>query len=298
MCLQVNKVDEQGICVFDVDVDQVVVGVVQQNCMIFDQLCVVVEQSGVSFVVFWQQLFEQLIVQCLYDSVVCDLVQIIDSEINNLFSSFSYKVGEVYFVYIQIIIFVGVFLVDIQVVQVKVSEVIKVIQGGMDFNVVVICYFDVQDVFDGGDFGWCCIDEVLLVFIDIIVVMKFGDVILVLCGLIGFIIFKFVGQCQFECQMIIEYYVCQILISFSELMMVDQVWQKVQELYDCIVNKYEDFVKLVKENFKDDIIVNVGGDMGWFVQQVWGGMIVQQLVVLKLNQVFQLFQSEVGWYIL
>jgi peptidyl-prolyl cis-trans isomerase SurA len=297
MRLQVNKAGEQGIRVADADVDQAVAGVAQQNKLSPDQLRAAVEQSGASFAGFRQQLAEQITAQRLHESVVRDTVQITDSEINNLLSSPSYKAGEVHLSHIQISIPAGGTAADIQAAQTKATEAIKAIQGGMDFKAAAIRYSDAQDALDGGDLGWRRMDEIPPAFTDTIAAMKPGDVTPALRGPTGFNILKLEGQRQPERQMVTEYHARQILIAPSELITAQQAEQKAQELYKRIVDKHEDFAKLAKENSKDDTTANLGGDMGWFVQDAWGGTVAQQLVALKPEQVSQPFQSQAGWHI-
>ncbi len=74
--------------------------------------------------------------------------------------------------------------------------------------------------------------------------------------------------------------------------------RRLQDLYNRIVNKHEDFAKLAKDNSSDDTTANDGGDMGWFQQGDWGSLIGQKVDELKDGEVSQPFQSEAGWHII
>ncbi|MBN8924292.1 MAG: peptidylprolyl isomerase [Rhodanobacter sp. 68-29] len=298
MKLQLQKADDQGVHVADADVDQAVAEVAQQNKMSPDQLRAEVQRSGEDFGAFRQQLADQLIVQRLHQSVVHDSVAVTDSEIDNLLASPSYKAGEVHLAHIQISIPGGADAAAIQAASSKAEQAINAIKGGMDFNAAAIRYSDAPDALDGGDLGWRRMDEIPAAFADTVTNMKPGDVSPALRGPTGFHILKLVGQREPSKQIVTEYHARQILIKPSELMTADQAQQKAQELYDQIVNKHADFAKLAKENSKDDTTANLGGDMGWFAQQAWGGAIAQQIGQLKENQVSQPFQTGNGWDIL
>ncbi|MEW9572213.1 peptidylprolyl isomerase [Rhodanobacter sp. Si-c] len=298
MRLQLQKADDQGVHVSDSDVDQAVAQVAQQNKMSPDQLRTEVERTGQDFASFRQQLADQLTVQQLHQSVVHDSVSVTDSEIDNLLASPSYKAGEVHLAHIQISIPGGADAAAIQAAATKAEQAINAIKGGMDFNAAAIRYSDAPDALDGGDLGWRRMDEIPPAFADTVANMKPGDVSPALRGPTGFHIIKLVGQRAPSKQIVTEYHARQILLKPSELMTPEQAQQKAQELYDQIVNKHADFAKLAKDNSKDDTTANLGGDMGWFAQQAWGGAIAQQLGQLKENQVSQPFQTGNGWDIL
>jgi peptidyl-prolyl cis-trans isomerase SurA len=298
MHLQIQKANDQGVHVSDADIDQAVAGVAQQNKVTPEQLRAEVEQSGVSFAAFRQQMSEQITVQRLHQSVVQDSVAVTDSEIDNLLNSPTYKAGEVHLAHIQISIPGGADAAAIQTSQTKAEQALAAIKGGMDFNAAAIRYSDASDALEGGDLGWRRMDDIPPAFADTISSMKSGDVSAALRGPTGFHILKLVGQRQSNKQMVTEFHARQILIKPSELVTPEQAEQKARDLYGRIVNKHEDFATLAKDNSKDDTSANLGGDMGGFPQDAWGATIAKQLDDLKDNQVSQPFQSEAGWHIL
>ena len=298
MKLQLQRADDQGIRVSDADVDQAVQNVANQNKMTPDQLRGAVEQSGLSFTAFRQQLHDQLIVQKLHQSVVRDSVSVTDSEINNLLNSPTYKSGEVHLAHIQVSMPSGASAADIQNAQTKAEQALAAIKGGMDFKAAAIRFSDAPDALDGGDLGWRRIDEVPPAFVDTIDGMKAGEVSGVLRGPTGFHILQLIGQRAPSKQMVTEYHARQILIRPSELLSPTQAQQKAQDIYNRIVNKHQDFAKLAKEDSNDDTSANAGGDMGWFQQNDWGPMIGQKVDQMKDGEISQPIQSDAGWHII
>lgn len=298
MKLQLQRADDQGIRVSDSDVDQAIQAVAAQNKMTPDQLRAAVEQSGMSYAAYRQQLHDQLVVQKLHQNVVRDSVTVTESEINNLLNSPTYKAGEVHLAHIQISIPSGASAADIQAAQKKAEQALAAIKGGMSFKAAAIRFSDAPDALDGGDLGWRRVDEVPPAFVDTIGTLKPGEISGILHGPTGFHILELIDQRAPSKQMVTEYHARQILIRPSELLSSAQAQQKAQDLYNRIVNKHEDFAKLAKENSNDDTTANAGGDMGWFSQGDWGSLIGQKLAELKDGQVSQPFQSEAGWHIL
>lgn len=298
MKLQLQRADDQGIRVSDSDVDQAVQAVAAQNKMSPDQLRAAVEQSGMSYASYRQQLHDQLVVQKLHQNVVRDSVTVTDSEINNLLNSPSYKAGEVHLAHIQISIPSGAGPADIQNAQKKAEQALAAIKGGMSFKAAAIRFSDAPDALDGGDLGWRRMDEVPAAFVDTISNLKPGEVSGILHGPTGFHILQLIGQRAPSKQMVTEYHARQILIRPSELVSPAQAQQKAEDLYNRIVKKHEDFAKLAKDDSNDDTTANAGGDMGWFQQNDWGSLVGQKLAELKDGEVSQPFQSEAGWHIL
>jgi peptidyl-prolyl cis-trans isomerase SurA len=298
MKLQLQRADDQGIRVSDADVDQAVQAVAAQNKMSADQLRAAVEQSGMSYGAYRQQLHDQLVVQKLHENVVRSSVSVTESEINNLLNSPSYKAGEVHLAHIQISIPGGASAADIDTAQKKAEQALAAIKGGMPFKAAAIRFSDAPDALDGGDLGWRRMDEVPPAFVDAISSLKPGDVSGILHGPTGFHILQLVDQRAQSKQMVTEYHARQILIRPSELLSPTQAQQKAQDLYNRIVNKHEDFAKLAKDNSNDDTTANAGGDMGWFQQGDWGTLIGQKLADMKDGEIAQPFQSEAGWHVL
>jgi peptidyl-prolyl cis-trans isomerase SurA len=298
MKLQLQRADDQGIRVSDSDVDQAVQAVAAQNKMTPDQLRAAVEQSGMSYAAYRQQLHDQLVVQKLHENVVRSSVSVTESEINNLLSSSSYKAGEVHLAHIQVSIPGGASAADIQAAQKKAEQALAAIKGGMPFKAAAIRFSDAPDALDGGDLGWRRIDEVPPAFVDTISNLKPGEVSGILHGPTGFHILELIDQRAQSKQMVTEFHARQILIRPTELLSQTQAQQKAQDLYNRIVDKHEDFSKLAKQYSNDDTTANNGGDMGWFQQGEWGTLIGQKLADMKDGEISQPFQSEAGWHVL
>lgn len=296
--LQVQRAQDQGIHVSDADIDGAINNVAQQNKMTPEQLRAAVQQDGTSYASFRAQISEQITAQRLHESVVHDSVNVTDSEVNNLLASPNYKAGEVHLAHIQISIPSGASAADIQTAAAKAEAAEAAIKGGLDFNAAAIRFSDAQDALNGGDLGFRRMDEVPPAFADAVVNMKPGDVSPALRGPTGFHILKLVEQRAPQKQVVTEYHARQILIKPSELVTPAQAEQKAQAVYQRVTAKKEDFATVAKADSKDETTANVGGDMGWFPQQAWGGAIGTAIVALKDNEISQPIQTDAGWIVI
>jgi peptidyl-prolyl cis-trans isomerase SurA len=298
MKIQVAKANDQNIHVTDQDVDAAVANVAQQNKMSPEQLRAAVEQDGMPFASFRQQLSDQLLTQKLHESVVRDQVTVTDAEVNNLLASPTYKAGEVHLAHIQVSTPAEGGAGDIAQAQAKADEAIKAIKGGMDFNAAAIRYSDAPDALEGGDLGWRRLDEVPPAFADAVSSLKSGETTAALRGPTGFHILKLVETRQPGRQVVTEYHARQILIKPSEIVTPEQAEKKAQDIYTRVADKHEDFAKIAKDDSKDTTTANAGGDMGWFQKDAWGQAIAGQLDGLKENEVSKPFQTDAGWIVL
>src|SRR6185437_5083175 len=73
---------------------------------------------------------------------------------------------------------------------------------------------------------------------------------------------------------------------------------KIDKLYNEIVNQHADFARLAKQDSDDPTTANAGGDMGWFAQDDLGSEVGKVLAGMQPGQVTPPFKSPDGsWHI-
>lgn len=299
--LQVVCVQGSGICVSDQELNQVMNVIVQQNGLNLDVLCQCLVQDGIDFNDFCVLVCDEIIVQCLCQSFVQSCISVSEGEVDVVLKQQVMVGNQYYLVYILIVLFDGVNVDQIVIGQKKVDGV-KVLldKGELDFNVVVVCYLDSLNVLEGGDLGWCSLDEILQVFVQLMEKMKLGEVVGLIRGLSGFQLLKLVEVCDSSFvvgeQMVIEFYGCYILVCVDDYQIDVVVKVKIDILCVCIVGGV-DFQIVVREFFEDNNSKGQGGDFGWFLVDVFGLVFGQQVSGLQDGGVSQLFCIDVGWYI-
>ncbi len=295
MKLQVQKAGEQGVRVSNDDINKATAAVARQNHISVDQLRAAVTQQGGSFSDFQQQIADQIMVQRLRDSVIQSNVTVSDAEVDNLLKNPTYTEQQVHLAHIRISTPAGASASDIQAAQQKAEAALKAIQGGMSFASAAIQYSDADDALKGGDLGWRGLDEIPTGFVDIVGKMKPGQITQPLRGPNGFQILQLVGRRAPKTTVVTEYHARQILVRPSELVSDQQAHKKIDDIYNRIVNKHEDFAALAKKLSDDDTTANNGGDMDWFQANAWGSVIQKKVEALKDGEVSKPFQVEGAW---
>ncbi len=295
--LQIARADDTGIKISDAEVDETLGQIAAQNKMQLDQLRQAIAQQGMSWEQFRGNVREESLIQKLRQRVIQSRVQVSDTEIDLLLKSGGVKRGQLHLGHIQITLPEGASADQIAAAQAKADDVNQQLRNGMDFAAAAIRYSDAQNALDGGDLGWRGYDEVPTAFSELADKLQPGEVAPPVRGPNGFHIIKLIERREPASDLVTEYHARHILIRLSEIVSAAQAEKKVRDLRDRIVAG-ETFAKLAKEYSNDTATANLGGDMGWFVQNGYGGKIAGVLQSLKPGEISEPFESDAGWHVL
>lgn len=295
--LQIAKADQTGVRSSDADVDQTVGQIAAQNRMDVAQLRQAILSQGLSWQQFRDNVHDESLIQKLRQRVVQSRVQISDTEIDLLLKSGGVKRGQLHLGHIQITLPDGASADQIAAAQAKAEDVVKQIQGGMDFAAAAIRYSDAQNALDGGDLGWRGYDEVPPAFAEISEQLQPGQTSPPARGPNGFHIIKLIERREPTSDLVTEYHARHILVRTTEIVSAAQAEKTVRELRARILAG-EDFAKLAKEFSDDTMTANLGGDMGWFVKDGYGAKVAEIFAETKVDELSKPFESSVGWHIL
>ncbi len=295
--LQIARAGDTGIKISDAEVDATLGQIAGQNKMSLDQLRQAIGSQGMSWEQFRSNVRDESLIQKLRQRVIQSRVQVSDTEIDLLLKNGGVKRGQLHLGHIQITLPDGASAEQIAAAQAKAEEVSKQLRDGMDFSAAAIRYSDAQNALDGGDLGWRGYDEVPTAFAEITDKLKPGEVAPPVRGPNGFHIIKLIDRREPVSDLVKEYHARHILIRPSEIVTSAQAEAEIKALRARIVAG-EDFAKVAKESSNDTATANLGGDMGWFAQEGYGGKVAGVLATLKVGEISQPFQSDAGWHIL
>ena len=297
--LQIQRAQSTGIRVTDNDIDQAIQRIAQTNQIDISQLRAALARDGIDYDEFRKQTKEQLLVQRLQQRIMQGSGQVTDAEIDTMLASGNVKTGEIHLAHILIATPENASADQIKVAKDKADDVKKQIDGGLDFSAAAIRYSNAQDALEGGDLQWRPVSAVPEAFAQIADTLSPGQVSQVVRGPNGFHIIKVIdkrgggGK-----QVVTEYHGRHIMIAATELVSSSEAQKTVTDLRRRIVDGHEDFAKLAKEYSKDPPTANLGGDMGWFPIDRYGTAVATAMANLKVDEVSQPFQTDVGWHIL
>jgi peptidyl-prolyl cis-trans isomerase SurA len=295
--LQVARAGSTGVKISDAEVDQTVGQIAQQNRMDVGQLRQAVQQQGLSWDQFRNNVREESLVQRLRQRVVQSRVQVSDTEIELLLKNGGVKRGELHLGHVQVTLPDGATPDQIAAAQTKAEDISRQIQGGLDFSAAAIRYSDAPNALEGGDLGWRGYDEVPPAFAEIANKLQPGETGAPVRGPNGFHIIKLIEKRAGSAQLVTEYHARHILIKTSEIVSSEQAQKSIENIRKRALAG-EDFAKLAKEFSEDGPTANLGGDMGWFPINGYGARVAEALQSTKDGEISEPFQSDVGWHLL
>ncbi|HWG11433.1 MAG TPA: peptidylprolyl isomerase [Rhodanobacteraceae bacterium] len=298
--LQVQRANDNGVQVSNDELDAAVASVAQQNKMTVDQLQQAMAQDHVDYSSFRANLRDQLLIQRLRQQVMQDSAQVSDAEIDNMLANPAFKAGEVHLAHIDIGLPNGADADAIAKAQAKADKVEADLKSGKDFRAEAISSSDAQDALEGGDLGWRRVDELPAAFASQIDQMQPGEVSTPLRTPDGFTIVKVMEKRSADARQIVtEYHGLHIMIKPSALVSDQDAQNHINQIYHEVVDQHQDFSTLAKKDSQDPSTANIGGDMGWFMQDDWGSEIGKRVATMQPNQVSQPFKTQDGsWHLI
>jgi len=298
--LLVQKAHDGGIRVSDDQVDAAVANIAQQNKMSVPQMQAAMQQEGVDYGAFRDQLRDQLLVQALQQQVTQQSSQVSDTEIDNLIASPAFKQGEMHLGRILVGLPEGADAKQIAAAQAKANQIESDLKAGKDFATLAVSDSSAPEALDGGDLGWRRVDELPPAVQQIVNSLQPGGITEPLRDASGFTILKLEGRREpGDKQIVTEFHAQHLMIKPTAVLSEQGAKDKIEKLYNEIVNQHADFTKLAKQDSDDPTTANAGGDMGWFAQGDWGSEIGKMLASMQPGQVTQPFKSPDGaWHII
>jgi peptidyl-prolyl cis-trans isomerase SurA len=298
--LLVQKGHDNGVRISDDQVDTAVAGIAKQNKMTVPQMQAAMQQQGVDYAAFRQQLRDQLLVQAVQQQVMQQSSQVSDAEIDNLIASPAFKQGEVHLARILVGLPEGADAKQIAAAQAKADQIEGDLKAGKSFASLAVSNSSAPEALDGGDLGWRRVDELPPAVQQIVNSLQEGQATQPLRDASGFTILKLEGKREpGDKQIVTEFHALHLMIKPSAVLTAQGAKDKIDKLYNEIVNQHADFATLAKQNSDDPTTANAGGDMGWFTQEEWGSDVGKLLAGMQPGQVTQPFQSPDGsWHII
>lgn len=298
--LLVQKAHDNGVRVSDDQVDAAVANIAQQNKMSVPQMQAAMQQEGVDYGSFRDQLRDQLLVHALQQQVMQQSAQVSDAEIDNLIASPAFKQGEVHLARILVGLPEGADATQIAAAQSKADKIEGDLKAGKDFATLAVSDSSAPEALDGGDLGWRRVDELPPAVQQIVNSLQPGGFTEPLRDASGFTILKLEGRREpGDKQIVTEFHALHLMIKPTAVLSEQGAKDKIEKLYNEIVNQHADFAKLAKQDSDDPTTANAGGDMGWFAQDDWGSEVGKVLTGMQPGQVTQPFRSPDGsWHII
>lgn len=298
--LLVQTAHNNGLRISSEQLDAAVANVAKQNKMTVPQMQAAMQQQGVDYASFRQQLQDQLLVREQQQQVMQQAAQVSSAEIDNLIASPAFKQGEVHLSRIVVGLPEGANAQQIAAAQAKADKIEADLKAGKSFAALAVSESNAPEALDGGDLGWRRVDELPPPVQQVTASLQPGAYTQPLRDASGFTILKLEGRRTPDTRQIVtEYHARHLMIVPSVTLDAQAAHAKIMKLYTDIVDNHADFATLAKQESADPTTANNGGDMGWFTQGDWGVTIGKLVATMQPGQVSQPFETPDGsWHII
>ena len=232
--LQVQRALQTGIRISDADIDQTLVRVAQSNGITVQQMRQSIEQQGMEFGEFRQDIAEQLMTERLQQRIVNSMDPITDTEVDILLASQDGSGGEYNVSHILVALSDGSTPSQVAEAQSKADEIYQRLVDGLEFASAAISYSDSQEALEGGLLGWRDLNTVPAFFADAMRELEVGQFTKPVRSPVGFHIIR-VNDFREKRQVVIkEYNARHIMVEVNELVTPRLAMEQIVEILSLI----------------------------------------------------------------
>ncbi|MBS1169378.1 MAG: molecular chaperone SurA [Burkholderiaceae bacterium] len=305
--IQQQQAKEAGIRIDDPTLDRLIARIAADNKVTLPQMRAKIEQDGVPFSQFREQVRQDVITQRLREKEVDNKVQVADSEVENYLNAVGAAQGqqEVNLGHILVRIPENASPEQIAQRQKRAEDIMQQLRAGKNFAQLAISYSDSDEALKGGELGWRSIERLPQVFADAIAKLSTGEVSGIVRSANGFHILKLVGKRSVGGASVSEPAIApvqqtharHILIKVNQLVTADEAKRKLHEIKQRIENKAGKFDELAR-SFSNDLSASRGGDLGWIYPGDTVPEFERAMNALKPGQLSEPIESPFGFHLI
>ncbi|MFH1813120.1 MAG: peptidylprolyl isomerase [Pseudomonadota bacterium] len=277
--------------------------IAESNRMDVPQLRAAIEQDGMPWARFREDIRKQIVMSRLRDREVESRVVVTEGEIANFIANPERKPdqNEEYNVsHILLRVPEGASPEQLIRLKARADAALEQIRKGEEFSRIAASYSDAQDAVNGGSLGWRSLDRLPALFADAVPKMKLGEVSDVMRSPAGFhlllVVEKRGGSGSGDESRVTQTHARHILVKTSEVLNDAEARRRLTGLKERLDNG-GDFAELARTN-SQDLSSSKGGDLGWLYPGDTVPEFQRVMDSLKVGEVSEPVQSPFGWHLI
>jgi len=298
--IQMQRADRLGIKVSDEMVNQALTEVAERNKIKFSDLPSVLEQQGVDYRSYREDIRKEMTLQVLRQRDVLSRVYVSPREIDQCIAKRKASPGaDNEYNLSHILVAVPSSATEQQVAErvARAQGVYERAKKGEDFSQLAISYSDSGTALEGGALGWRKAGQLPSFVSEIVPTMKAGDVTEPIRTPSGLHIFKVLEvRGASQPALVAQVHARHILMTTNEVEDDETVRQKLVKIRERVV-KGESFEAIASVTSEDTGSAANGGDLGWVGPGTFVPEFEQQLDKLADNEMSQPFKTKFGWHL-
>ncbi len=280
--------------------DRALARIARQNNMELDQFRRALEQDGVDFNAFREQVRTEMTIARLREREVDNRVVVTEAEIDNYLANpdlDAERKTEYQLAHILVVTPEGASPEQLQQLKAKAEQALAELRAGADFGQVSAAYSDAQNALQGGTLGWRSEAQLPTLFVTAIRELPIGGVTPVIRSSNGFHILKVLDKRGKDLPLVIKQTRARhILIKTNELVSDNEARHRLRQLKERIENG-ADFAELARLH-SDDLSASKGGDLGWLSPGDTVPEFERTLDSLRPGQLSDPIQTPFGWHLI
>jgi peptidyl-prolyl cis-trans isomerase SurA len=264
------------------------------------QLRTAIEQSGVGFDRFREDVRSEIVISRLRDREIESRVTVTDAEIQNFVRSQQESPGDKADEYKLSHILVQVpeqaTPEELKLRRGRAEAALAALKEGTDFRQVAASYSDAPDALQGGEMGWRAAGRLPGIFLQALNSMKVGQVSDILRSPAGFHLVKLADKRGNDTPVIVtQTHARHILLRLNEVVSENDARNRLEDLKDRVENG-ADFAELARLH-SDDTSAARGGDLGWISPGDTVPEFERAMDALQPGRVSAPFKTAFGWHV-
>jgi peptidyl-prolyl cis-trans isomerase SurA len=298
--VQMQRADRLGIKVSDEMVNQALTEVAQRNKIKFSDLPQVLEQQGIDYRAYRDEIRKEMTLQILRQRDVLSRVYVSPREVDQCMAKHKASPeSDNEFNLAHILVAIPSTATEQQVAErtARAQGVYERARKGEDFAQLAIAYSDSGTALDGGALGWRKAAQLPSFVSDRIPTMHAGEVTEPIRTPSGLHIFKVLEiRGAQQPALVSQVHVRHILMKTTEIADDETVRQKLASIR-ARVEKGESFEAIASVTSEDPGSAANGGDLGWVGPGTFVPEFEKQIDALNDNELSQPFKSQFGWHL-
>jgi peptidyl-prolyl cis-trans isomerase SurA len=271
-----------------------------QNNMELDQFRRALEQDGVDFNAFREQVRTEMIIGRLREREVDNRVVVTEAEIDNYLANPSLdqeRKNEYLLAHILVTTPEGASPEQLQALRAKADKALAELRAGADFGQVSASYSDAQNALQGGVLGWRNEAQLPTLFVTAVRDLPPGGVTPVLRSSNGYHILKVLDKRGKDVSLVVRQTRARhILVRTNEIVGDNEARNRLRQLRERIVHG-ADFAELARLH-SDDLTASKGGDLGWLSPGDTVPEFERTMDGLRPGEVSAPIQTPFGWHLI
>lgn len=299
--VQLQLAKETGLTVSDTELDQTLRRIAQENKMSLQEFYSALEQDGISFNKFRDEIRDEIILVRLKEREVNNRINVTEGEVDNFLqaqetspdSNDEYRIS-----HILVQLPEQADALKIQAMRQRIETALGQLKSGVEFAKVAAEFSDSADAMQGGVLDWRPASQLTKKFAEILAPMKPGELTDIIQSPNGFHILKLLDRRNQKdaITMVDQTHARHILVKINELTSENDARRRITDLKERLDNggQFEEMARLHSE----DGSASSGGDLGWVSPGDTVPEFEQAMNALRDGETSAPVQSPFGWHLI